>query len=116
MNKITSKYGIIAVEAACAASKGVHPEMAWKASAAKIFPNSPASEHKGCPKSAFLGLAELGEIAGVKSKSIDNKRYADSTPKCNSFSITRLKPPASSRLALTDKMTRFEVCRGIQVW
>ena len=85
MKKTTSKYGIIAVEAACAASNGVHPEMAWKASAAKIFPNSPASEHKGCPKSAFLGLAELGEIAGVKSKSIDNKRYADSTPKCNSF-------------------------------
>ena len=80
MNKITSKYGIIAVEAACAASKGVHPEIAWQASAAKIFPNSPASEHKGCPKSAFLGLAELGEIAGIKPgkyiKSIDNKRYA----------------------------------------
>ena len=80
MNKITSKYGIIAVEAACAASKGVHPEIAWQASAAKIFSDSPSSEHKGCPKSAFLGLAELGEIAGVKpgkyTKSIDNKRYA----------------------------------------
>ena len=80
MNKITSKYGIIAVEAACAASKGVHPEIAWQASAAKIFSDSPSSEHKGCPKSAFLGLAELGEIAGVEpgkyTKSIDNKRYA----------------------------------------
>jgi hypothetical protein len=32
------------------------------------------------------------------------------------FSITRLKPPASSRLASADKMTRFEVCHGLQVW
>ena len=80
MKKITSKYGIIAVEAACAASHGVDPLTAWQVSAAKIFSDSPASEHKGCPKSAFLGLAELGEIAGVKpgkyTKSIDNKRYA----------------------------------------
>jgi len=80
MKKITSKYGIIAVEAASAASNGVQPEIAWQLSAAKMFADSPASEHKGCPKSAFLGLAELGEIAGVKpgkyTKSIDNKRYA----------------------------------------
>ena len=80
MNKITSKYGIIAVEGACAASNGVDPLNAWQASAAKIFADSPSSEHKSCPKSAFLGLAELGEIAGVKpgeyTKSIDNKRYA----------------------------------------
>ena len=80
MKKITSKYGIIAVEAACAASHGVETLTAWRASAAKIFADSPASEHKGCPKSAFLGLVELGEIAGVKpgkyTKSIDNKRYA----------------------------------------
>ena len=67
MKKITSKYGIIAVEAACAASHGVSPLTAWQVSEAKkMFADSPASEHKGCPKSAFLGLAELGEIAGVK--------------------------------------------------
>ena len=75
-----SKYGIIAVEAASAASHGVDPLTAWQVSAAKIFAHSPTSEHKGCPKSAFLGLAELGEIAGVKpgkyTKSIDNKKYA----------------------------------------
>ena len=80
MNEITSKYGIIAIEAACAASHDVDPLTAWQVSAAKIFADSPSSEHKGCPKSAFLGLAELGEIAGVNpgkyTKSIDNKRYA----------------------------------------
>jgi len=42
MNKITSKYGIIAVEAACAASHGVDPLTAWKVSAAKIFADSPS--------------------------------------------------------------------------
>ena len=33
-----------------------------------------------------------------------------------SFSITRLKPPASSRLALADKMASFGGCHGLQVW
>ena len=32
------------------------------------------------------------------------------------FSITRLKPPASSRSASADKMTHFEMCHGLQVW
>lgn len=31
------------------------------------------------------------------------------------FSIIGLKPPASSWLALADKMTHYEVCHGIQV-
>lgn len=80
MNKIQSKYAIIAVEAASASSQGLNPLDAWKVEAAKIFVNSPSSEHKSCPKSVFLGLAELGEIVGVKpgkyTRSIDNKRYA----------------------------------------
>ena len=32
------------------------------------------------------------------------------------FSITRLKPPASSRLASADKIVYFGVCHGLQVW
>ena len=80
-----SKYGAVAVEAACAASEGVDPIAAWKASAAKIFLGSPSGEHKGCPRSAFLGLAESGEISGVKpgnyTRSIDNKRYAETALK-----------------------------------
>ena len=81
MTHSESKYAIVAVEAACAASEGAHPIAAWKASAAKIFVDSPSGERKSCPKSAFLGLAESGQIAGVKqgkyTKSTDNKRYAE---------------------------------------
>ncbi|MCK9634944.1 MAG: hypothetical protein M0R41_01520 [Methylobacter tundripaludum] len=80
-----SKYGVVAVEAACFASEGVDPIAAWKASAARMFPDSPSCEHKGCPKSTFLGLAESGEIAGVKSgkytKSMDNRTYAETALK-----------------------------------
>jgi Protein of unknown function DUF262 len=46
----------------------------------------------------------------IQAKPFDSKYPLDL------FSITRLKPPASSRLASADKMTRFEVCHGLQVW
>lgn len=76
-----SKYALVAVEAACAASQSAQPISAWKAAAAKIFIDSPSSEHKSCPKSVFLGLAEAGEIIGVKkgkyTLSKNNKRYAE---------------------------------------
>jgi hypothetical protein len=85
MTNLESKYAKVAIEAACAASDGVHPIAAWKASAAKEFLGSPSSEHKSCPKSAFLGLAESGEIIGIKqgkyTKSTDNKRYAEAALK-----------------------------------
>jgi hypothetical protein len=85
MTYCKSKYGAVAVKAACAASEGVDPIAAWKASAAKIFLGSPSGEHKSCPKSAFLGLAESGEIVGVEpgkyTKSRDNRKYAETALK-----------------------------------
>ncbi len=57
----------------------MHPLDAWNYSAATIF-DSPSSISKSCPKSTFLGLAELGVISGIKSgeytKSVVNKKYA----------------------------------------
>ncbi|WP_394782263.1 DUF6979 family protein [Undibacterium sp.] len=80
MNRNNSNYGSIAIEAASAAAKGVSPILAWEIAAAKKFPNSPTSATKNCPKCAFLGLAESGEIIGIPSgsytKSKDNKKYA----------------------------------------
>ncbi len=80
-----SKYAKVAIEAARAASDGVHPITAWKASAAKVFLSSPSGEHKSCPKSVFLGLAESGEITGIKqgkyTKSTANKKYAETALK-----------------------------------
>ena len=75
-----SKYGKVACLAASSAQKGKAPQAAWKESAQRIFPNQPASRDKGCPRCAFLGLAEEGAISGILSGSYansrDNKKYA----------------------------------------
>ena len=80
-----SKYGIVALEATSAASKGLHPLDAWNASAVRVFKNNPSCIIKSCPKSTFLGLAQLGVISGIKpgeyTKSIENKKYAESALK-----------------------------------
>ncbi len=75
-----SNYGELAILAAQKARDGLEPEQAWKDSAEIIFPTQKASREKGCPKCAFLGLAEEGLIRGVPAgdytRSKDNKRYA----------------------------------------
>jgi hypothetical protein len=78
-------YARVAVEAAQLAAEGTHPTKAWATRAAEVFKGKPAAEVKGCPKSAFLGLAEAGLIRGVApgdySKSVDNRRYAEDAVK-----------------------------------
>ncbi len=75
-----SNYGELAKLAASRARQGATPVDAWKSSAEDIFPTKKASREKGCPKCAFLGLAEEGLIRGVPpghyTRSTDNKRYA----------------------------------------
>lgn len=75
-----SRYGMAAQRAADLARKGWDPIDAWKSVVTSIFPDSRAYQMKGCPKSAFLGLAEAGYIAGVPpgkyTTSTENKRYA----------------------------------------
>lgn len=76
----TGRYGIAAQRAAELARKGWDPIDAWQSVVTSIFPDSRAYQMKGCPKSAFLGLAEAGHIAGVSpgkyTTSTENKRYA----------------------------------------
>lgn len=75
-----SKYGQVAKNAAGLARAGTDPVDAWKRAAQQIFPTQKASRDKGCPKCAFLGLAEDGIIKGITkgsyTKSADNKYYA----------------------------------------
>ena len=75
-----SNYGKLATIAATRARKGANPIAAWKLSAEEVFPNKKASREKGCPKCAFLGLAEEGLIRGVPpgsyTSSKRNKQYA----------------------------------------
>ncbi|MDR2069528.1 MAG: hypothetical protein LBP71_06630 [Spirochaetaceae bacterium] len=55
------------------------PAAAWQR-AIKDFTESPSSQKKGCPKSAFLGLCEEGLVSGIPpgeyTKSVKNKTYA----------------------------------------
>ncbi len=75
-----SKYGDLACKAVASCQKGAKPQDAWAQHAKELFPNQEASQKKGCPKSAFLGLAEAGLLVGVPSgnytNSKKNKDYA----------------------------------------
>lgn len=77
---LPAKFGLAAVKATELAVRGVEPADAWRSVALGIFPGSPDNQEKSCPKSAFLGLAEAGHIAGISpgkyTTSLDNKRYA----------------------------------------
>lgn len=76
-----ANYGDAAVRAAkLAQDQHLGPEDAWRWAAAAMFPNSLASQVKGCPKGAFLGLCEAGLVKGIPrgdyTRSQMNKRYA----------------------------------------
>jgi len=77
-----SKYGEVALLALVLLRRAPSssPRDAWRAAAARIFPDKPASREKGCPKAAFLGLCEDGLVVGVRSQPCGagtmNKSYA----------------------------------------
>lgn len=48
--------------------------------------------------------------------SVHDGGEADHANEAGSFSIRRLKPPASSRSALAEKMLVLEVSDGLQIW
>ncbi|MED1724504.1 hypothetical protein P4V06_17235 [Brevibacillus parabrevis] len=56
------------------------PLEAWERASIHIFGAGTASQKKGCPKSAFLGLCEEGFVRGIEpgsyTTSVDNKAYA----------------------------------------
>ena len=79
---LPGKYGraaVLAVEL-YRTGKANSPEEAWEQAVATIFPDSPSSQEKGCPKGAFLGLCQEGYVVGIDrgdyTTSQDNRRYA----------------------------------------
>lgn len=76
------KYGKAAVRARNLLTAGgtSDPVSAWTQATREVFPNSPSSQKKGCPRGAFLGLCADGLVSGVASgnytRSKDNRRYA----------------------------------------
>ena len=78
---MTNKYGQVALLAVGRSLSGSpNPKDHWELSTEVVFPNSPTSQRKSCPKGAFLGLCEAGLVKGISAgnytKSKDNKRYA----------------------------------------
>lgn len=75
-----SKYGVVAIKAVEMSNDGFLPDEAWLHAAKEVFGDSVSSVKKGCPKSAFLGLAEERAIKGIPAgnytKSKKNKSYA----------------------------------------
>lgn len=81
-NRSFGKYGEIALRAIALVRDGVctSAEQSWQIAAREMFPGSPDSQRKGCPKSAFLGLCQEGLVLGIPvgryTESRDNKMYA----------------------------------------
>lgn len=75
-------YGAAAVLAVrmCQTDNLQDPCEAWIQAVNQVFPDSPSSRNKGCPRGAFLGLCEDGCVAGVQGGSFTrsklNKQYA----------------------------------------
>jgi hypothetical protein len=76
------KYGEAAIAAAqmVSLSRVKHAPDAWNAAVKQMFPGRLASQQKGCPRGAFLGLCQSGLVKGVPTgsytKSRLNRQYA----------------------------------------
>jgi hypothetical protein len=62
------------------AALGTNPAQAWEQAAMEMFPNSPSSQKKGCPRTTFLSLAAAGELKnvapGAYTSAIENRQHA----------------------------------------
>jgi hypothetical protein len=77
-----AKYGLAALRATelIRGSRCLAAPEAWVVATKEIFPGQPASQSKGCPRGAFLGLCESGFVVGVPvgryTNAHLNKKYA----------------------------------------
>jgi hypothetical protein len=76
------KYGESAILATHSILSGrtSSPVEGWEIAVAEMYPDSPSSRVKCCPKNAYLGLCEAGEVRGIPAgsytTSLCNKEYA----------------------------------------
>ena len=77
-----NKYAQAALEAVrlYVNSRAESPRAAWDQATTRLFGEGTASQEKGCPRDAFLGLCEEGLVRGIPPgqycKSVLNKKYA----------------------------------------
>ena len=51
-----NKYGQIAIRAVEYMKKGIGERQAWEKASCEVFTRGSASQQKGCPRNAFIGL------------------------------------------------------------
>lgn len=79
---IMGRYGNAAVKATRLYHdrQAATPNEAWEIAVREIFIESTALQHKGCPRNAYLGLCENGDVVGIEEgnycRSKKNKDYA----------------------------------------
>jgi hypothetical protein len=78
---MANRYGEAALMAARQEpSADSNPVARWDNAMERLYPTSPTSRKKGCPRGAFLGLCEEGLVKGIPAgkytASKDNKAYA----------------------------------------
>jgi len=77
-----NKYGQASIKAVdlIQSSQANTPEAAWEMATIEIFGAGTSSQIKGCPRSTFLALCEIGKvkgiISGVYTSAKQNKEYA----------------------------------------
>ncbi|MVA97128.1 hypothetical protein GN330_07680 [Nitratireductor sp. CAU 1489] len=62
------KYGNVAINAASSLASRQYdsPREAWHAAVKMEYPTQTASQEKGCPRGAFIGLCEAGLVRGIE--------------------------------------------------
>lgn len=75
-----NKYAIIAQNAATLVQPGSEPSVAWETASCQVFTPGSASQKKGCPKNAFLGLyGGTGKNATYAQKALQYLRQNPNT-------------------------------------
>ena len=93
------KFGNVAVEATrrLSSAEDTDPREAWRSAAQFLLGYSPSMMRKNCPRSAYLGLCELGLVEGAPRgrwiKSDDNKLYAQRAVRALRHDPTWLERP-----------------------
>ena len=107
------KYGEAAVEATEHVRRhGGSPKDAWKVAVRRKFPTQKASQEKGCPRVAYLGLCSEGMARGVPPSNYTrpsslNSQYAVEAVRliCSNPSLATDKKELWSRIQKGNKKT-----------
>ncbi len=104
------KFGEAAIRATqfLEGNESMPPQVAWASAVEGVFPHSPSSQKKGCPRNAFLAICGMGALrnltSGCYTRSIKNRGYVE-----RALAAIRLDP----KLATDEKALWLIATEGI---